>query len=107
METQTEVNSLPRYATRVRHDAEALADSVQEAAGQIENAVAVQMRERPWTTIALAAGAGFVIGGGLATRLTRLMIGVGGRMLVAMMIQELGARAGLTPNGPIQHNRNP
>ena len=103
--TTTEVNGLPQYTRRVRRDAEALAGSVQEAAGQIENSVAAQMRERPWRTLGLAAGAGFVIGGGLATRTTRLLLAIGGRLAFTMMVQELGRRVGLKPNSPNSNSR--
>lgn len=91
---------LPASGRQVRRDAEALAASVQEAAGQLEHQVARNMRERPWTTLAIAAGTGFVLGGGLATKLTRLALGIGGRLALAMLVQELGRHAGLTPVAP-------
>lgn len=111
MEMESQTASLPRTTQRVRHDAEALAQSVQDAAGQVENSIAENMRERPWSTLAVAAGVGFVLGGGLATRMTRLMIGMGGRLAFAMVVQELGKRAGLTSaasgNNESTDRRNP
>ena len=106
MESQTDEHSLPNSTRRVRRDAEALAGSVQEAAGQIEHAVAVNMRERPWTTIAVAAGAGFVLGGGLATRTTRILLGMGGRLAFTMLLQEMGKRAGLNPTRSTTNDTN-
>jgi hypothetical protein len=110
METETQTASVPQYTRRVRHDAELLAQSVQEAAGQVEKSIAESLRERPWTTLAVAAGAGFVVGGGLATRMTRVMLAMGGRLAFAMVMQELGARVGLkAPSASDTNNdrRNP
>jgi surfactin synthase thioesterase subunit len=99
-DTEMQRADLPAHGRRVRRDAEALAAHIQEAAGQIENQVAENMAERPWTTLAVAAGAGFVLGGGLATRITRLLLGLGGRLAFAMLMQEFGRRTGLASGAP-------
>ena len=97
-----EARDLPQHGRIIKHDAEALALSVQDAIGSVEQSVGGHLRERPYTTLALAAGAGFVLGGGLATRLTRVMFGVGGRLALAMAARELGVRLGLTPSNQSQ-----
>ena len=55
-----------------------------------------QLQEHPYRTLLLAAGVGYVIGGGLFTPLTRHLLGVGMRVAVLPALQSsLLAQAGL------------
>ena len=50
-----------------------------------------QARERPYVFLGVAAGLGFVIGGGLASRLGVTILGLGSRFAASRLIEELKA----------------
>jgi len=93
--------TLPERGRQIEREALALADSVHDAAADFETYVGEEMERHPYRTLALAAGAGWLLGGGLATRLTRLMIQTGMRLAVGVVAQQLVARlaAGNPPPG--------
>lgn len=74
---------------QISHDARALADSLQGAATSIEEALEQQLRQRPYGTLAIAAGAGYLIGGGLATRINRMAFALAGRIFVGIVAREI------------------
>lgn len=99
--------SLLERGRDIRRDASSLRRDVEGAARDVEASIAASMRERPYLTCAAAAAAGYVLGGGLATRATRAALAVGGRMLVALAVQEAGrlTRVGATASSPTE-NKN-
>jgi ElaB/YqjD/DUF883 family membrane-anchored ribosome-binding protein len=52
-----------------------------------------QARERPYVFLGVAAGIGFVLGGGLASRLGSTLLGVGSRLAVSRVLEELTTAA--------------
>jgi ElaB/YqjD/DUF883 family membrane-anchored ribosome-binding protein len=50
-----------------------------------------QARERPYVFLGVAAGVGFVLGGGLASRLGSTLLGVGSRLAASRIMEELTA----------------
>jgi len=52
-----------------------------------------QARERPYVFLGVAAGIGFVLGGGLASRLGSTMLGVGSRLAVSRVLEEITTTA--------------
>lgn len=48
-----------------------------------------RLERQPCATLAVAAGVGYVLGGGLPTALVRVLIGVGGRLAVERVIAQL------------------
>ncbi len=48
-----------------------------------------QARERPYLFLGVAAGIGFVLGGGLASRLGGTLLGVGSRLAASRLMEEL------------------
>jgi len=72
----------------VREQAHALSESVRDLMGEVTHEIERQMRERPYMTLGVAAGIGFVLGGGLGPRLLR----TGGRLAANMLVAKaLGA----------------
>jgi hypothetical protein len=45
------------------------------------------VREHTSATLAIAAGAGYVLGGGLTARAARLLVGIGGRIAVEALMR--------------------
>ena len=76
----------------LKQDAGALAASVQESAQLLSCYVAEQVEERPYTTLGVAAGIGYMLGGGLANRLTSATLGIAYRLGLALAAREIGTR---------------
>jgi len=58
----------------------------------VERSVRRQLEERPYATLSVAAGVGYVLGGGLASRLTSAALSIATRLATAVIAQEIGAR---------------
>jgi len=82
-----EPRSIGEHARQIRHDATALAAEVRDTRNDLDRTLTEQMTERPWLTLGMAAGAGYLLGGGLRSRLTAVT-----RLVTAMAARELGAR---------------
>jgi hypothetical protein len=57
-----------------------------------------RLERRPYATLAVAAGVGYVLGGGVPSTVVRTLIGVGGRIAVEHAIARLWA---LENGGPV------
>jgi ElaB/YqjD/DUF883 family membrane-anchored ribosome-binding protein len=84
--------SLGDHGRQIHHDVHALAAAVQEADADLERYLTAQLEERPYTTLGVAAGVGFVLGGGLRARLTAVLFGAATRLAMAVAARELAAR---------------
>jgi len=84
--------SLGDHGRQIQHDVHALAAAVQDAAADLERYLTAQVEERPYTTLGVAAGVGFVLGGGLRARMTAVLVGAATRLAMAVAARELAAR---------------
>jgi hypothetical protein len=75
-------------------DAQDLAAGARSTLQQIEALLKEQVQERPYRTLLIAAGAGYVLGGGLASSLTRQAIRLALRTIGPSMLA-----AALSPDG--------
>jgi ElaB/YqjD/DUF883 family membrane-anchored ribosome-binding protein len=81
---------LSQATRQIRGDAQTLVTHVSEAGGELQSYVTDAVRERPIGTLAVAAGIGFLLGGGLSSRLTAIAFGIGTRFAMAMAAREMG-----------------
>jgi len=81
---------LLRHGRRARQGAGALVAGMEQAADEIGSFLSEQMESRPYVTLAAASGVGYVAGGGIPSRLTRVIIDVGARVAIAFVVQRLG-----------------
>ena len=65
---------------RVRQDVVALAGTVRQVTHGWQALLKDRFERQPYTTLAVAAGVGYVLGGGLPTGLLRILLGMGGRL---------------------------
>jgi hypothetical protein len=65
---------------RLREDVTALAGALRQVTNGWQSVLRERLEQRPYTTLAAAAGVGYVLGGGLPTSLLRVLLGVGGRI---------------------------
>lgn len=67
-------------------------DDVSSSVGDLYRAadafVSEQARERPHVTLGLAAGVGFLLGGGLSSRLGGTLLSMGTRVLAARFLED-------------------
>lgn len=68
-------------------DATALASAIDGALRDGERFLRRWMRERPVTTLAATAGAGFLLGGGLTPRIAGRLVSSGSRILLAAALE--------------------
>jgi len=95
--------SLGEHSREIHHDVHALAAAVQDAAGDLERYVTEQVHRRPYSTLGVAAGVGFVLGGGLRSRLTAVVFGAATRLAMAVAARELAARLSPGTSAPVQN----
>lgn len=75
-------------------DALAIKEAALEAASSVSGFYQVshdflehQTKERPYAVLGTAAGLGFILGGGLASRLAGVLLAVGGRVLANQVLE--------------------
>lgn len=82
-----------------QQDAQALAQSVRQSVELVRGYVSGQVEQRPYTTVGLAAGLGYVLGGGLASRITGTALGAAYRVGLALAARELNSRISMAGLG--------
>lgn len=87
--TKERVQRIQQKGKQVRSDVGDLTSEVEGALGELETVVREQLTQRPYTTLAAAAGLGYVLGGGIPVALSRMMLGIGGRLAFVMLAQQL------------------
>jgi hypothetical protein len=73
---------LLQESQRVREDLIALAGAAGHVARGWQALVRAQLDRQPYTTLAVAAGVGYVLGGGVPTAMVRALAGLAGRLAV-------------------------
>ena len=90
-EQPQEQRSLGDHGRQIHHDAEALAAAVRDATDDVQRYLTEQVEQRPFSTLGVAAGVGYVLGGGLSSRLTAVLLGAATRVATALVARELGS----------------
>jgi len=83
------IERLKRSGESVRREVGSFTSEVEGALGDLDRLVRGQLQQRPYATLAAATGFGYVLGGGMPVALTRLLLGMGGRVAFVMMAQQL------------------
>ena len=89
MTTTTATADLIKTGQEAKETATKLWSSVRAAAGLVEKAAREQLEERPYTTLGVAAGAGFVLAGGLASSITRGVVAAGTKLALVMLVDQV------------------
>ncbi len=84
--------SIADHSRRIHRDAAMLAAEVQGTTADLEHYLTDQVERRPYRTLGVAAGIGYVLGGGLRSRLTAVVLTAAARVAVALVAREVGAR---------------
>ena len=91
------------HGRQIHHDVHALAAAVQDAADDLERYLTERVEERPYTTLGVAAGVGFVLGGGLRARLTAMLFGTATRLAMALAVRALADRLSPGASAAVQN----
>ena len=83
------VRELVDESGQVREEFMALTGAALHVAHGWQALLRDRLDRQPYATLAVAAGIGYVLGGGLPTALVRVLIGVGGRLAVERVIAQL------------------
>lgn len=87
--SDSRITRLQHQGKRVRDDINGFTAELEGALGDLERTLRTQLAERPYATLAAATGLGWVLGGGVPTALTRMVLGFGGRMAFVVLMQQL------------------
>ena len=87
-----DARSIDDHCQQIYHDAQALAAAVQDAARDWDRYLTEQVEERPYATLGVAVGVGYVLGGGLRSRLTAVLLNAATRLAMAVAAREFAAR---------------
>ncbi len=74
---------------RVRQEVSGFTAEIEEGLGDLERVVRDQLVKRPYATLGVASGLGYVLGGGVPVALGRMLFAMGGRLAFVMMAQRL------------------
>lgn len=83
------VRELVEESGRLREEFIALTGAALHAAHGWQSLLRDRLERQPFATLAVAAGVGYVLGGGLPSALVRVLIGLGGRLAVERVIAQL------------------
>lgn len=82
--------SLGEHGRRLHHDGVTLAAEIQDAGAGIEQYLTAQVTRRPYATLGIAAGVGYVLGGGPRSRLTAVVVTGVTRLATLVLANEAG-----------------
>lgn len=93
-ETNTALNTdeLQARVERISTEARALGSTLESTIRDVETTLRAQMEQRPYAILAAAVGVGYVLGGGLPSRVTSLLLGIGSRVVLEAAARDLTAR---------------
>lgn len=74
---------------------------VWETTADWQHRLSEQVQRQPYITIGVAAGIGYVLGGGLQSRLTAVLLSTAARVVAALVARELEAQLGPTPGADV------
>jgi ElaB/YqjD/DUF883 family membrane-anchored ribosome-binding protein len=83
---------LVEQGERVGQELASLAETARHAAEGWEDALRERLERQPYATLAVAAGIGYVLGGGVPTGLLRVLFALSGRALIDHYVSLLAPR---------------
>jgi hypothetical protein len=98
------LRALDQRLVELRRETEELMSSLDAARVDVESALRLELEHRPYTVLGLAAALGYVAAGGLPSRLTALLLAIGGRVGIEYASRQLLAR--LSPPSAKLPNQN-
>lgn len=91
-QTKTTVHDLRRRAEEIGEETRALGSSLEATLEEVEALAHECMKKRPYTSLAVAGGLGYILGGGLPTALTRALALFASRMAIDFAARQTSTR---------------
>jgi hypothetical protein len=88
-----DVQELRHQSEQVRGDLKALAGTVRKLARECEDVLRERVEQRPYAMLAMAAGVGYVLGGGVPGVLLRVLFGTAGRVALESALLRFATQA--------------
>ncbi len=82
------VDRLYDRSRRMRHNAQELESTLRDTVTEIRSAVREQFEHHPYMVFGAGFAAGYVMGGGLPSRCTRFLVGLGMRVAISRATQQ-------------------
>jgi len=89
--TASPTTQLIATGKEAKDNAAKLVASLKNAYALAKKAAEEQLGERPYVTLGAAAGAGFVVGGGLASSITRSLVAAGAKLAALKLFDQVVA----------------
>jgi ElaB/YqjD/DUF883 family membrane-anchored ribosome-binding protein len=96
--------SIGTHVRQIRQDATVLATELQDTTTDFERFLGDHANRQPWATVGVAAAVGYVLGGGLRSRFTLVMLGVATRLAAAVAVRGVGERIAARDAGAVGNN---
>jgi ElaB/YqjD/DUF883 family membrane-anchored ribosome-binding protein len=87
-------NRIFEHTADLKEEAQDIASSLSELTRDVTEQVSVHLEQRPYAVLGVAAAVGYVLGGGLASRITRAGIGVATRIGMGMLVKQFVDQGG-------------
>lgn len=91
-QSMPEFGHLSERLHELQGEAEALLSTLDRTSNELGAALRAHLAKHPYAVLATAAGIGYVLGGGLPSPLTRMLVVLGGRAGFELLSRELGSR---------------
>jgi hypothetical protein len=94
-------NRIFEHTAEAKEEVQMLASSIGELSQDVSTYVEEQVKHRPWAVLGVAAAIGYVIGGGLPSRITRAGLSIAMRMGTGMLVSQFmeGQKASFMSSG--------
>jgi len=80
-------NRIFEHTADLKEEAQDLASSLSELSRDVTQTVSAHLQQRPYAVLGVVAAVGYVLGGGLASRITRASLGVATRIGMGMLVR--------------------
>lgn len=81
-------NRIFEHTADLKEEAQDIASSLSELTRDVTQTVSVHLEQRPYAVLGVAAAVGYVLGGGLASRITRAGLGIATRIGMGMLVRQ-------------------
>lgn len=88
-------NRIFEHTQEAKEEAQMLASSLGELSQDLSSYLQEQVRTRPWAVLGVAAGVGYLLGGGIPSRITRAGMSMAARMSMGVLMRQLMEGQGL------------
>lgn len=92
-------HKLMQSGKQIRNDMQQLYGHVQETGEELQAYLTEQVQQRPYTVLGTAAAIGYLLGGGLSSKITLMAFGVVTRFAMALAAREMASRAATAGSG--------